>query len=78
MVGQAQAWLLKVSHRGQQVQQHRQVVPQAKQAPLMCGEETAVGTEPAQYHLDRGQQPLCREDLQFLLNGLEIAAGLAD
>lgn len=37
-----------------------------------------VGVQPAQDHLDGRQQPLWREDLQFLLNGLEIVTGLAD
>lgn len=35
-----------------------------------------VGAEPARYHLDGGQQSLCREDLQFLFNGMEIVARL--
>lgn len=35
-----------------------------------------VGAEPARDHLDGGQQSLCREDLQFLFNGLEIVARL--
>lgn len=65
MVGQAQAWLLQVSHGGQQVQQHGQVVPQAEQALLMCGEEAAVGMGPAQVHLDHDCSPAAERTCSF-------------
>jgi len=60
---QGQARLLELTSSWQQVQQHRQAIPQTLRALCTHDDEVRVGPQPVQEDLHGGKQAFGRQDL---------------